>query len=88
MTIAVPEDLRPIWTGDSATLAWGQIVGTDHYGDPMRVHRVEVYLLDVPFAKVWEYVIDADGLPKVNEAGDDAESTARTVLLSSLPPMK
>jgi hypothetical protein len=95
----IPDGLEPLWVGDSATREWDAIFGTPYCDrlldwmcgegfSPGRVHRVEVYLLDAPFGRFFEYVNDEAGEIKLNEAGDDAATVIRTVLLSSLPPMK
>jgi hypothetical protein len=92
--------MEPVWVGDSSTREWDAIwADRDYYEqliewlrsegfDEKITYRVEVYLVDAPFAKVFQYATDDDGDIKLNEAGDDVELVTRTVLLSSLPPAK
>jgi hypothetical protein len=49
--------------------------------------RVEVYLVDAPFARLTFRVRDEDGKLAVNEAGDGMLTRSETALLSSLPPL-
>jgi hypothetical protein len=88
VSIAIPVDLQPLWVGDSNTAEWLEVwADRDYYDrlvawlrsegfDEKITHRVEVYLLDVPFAKVFQYVHNG------------ADSVVRTALLSSLPPAR
>lgn len=59
-----------------------------HNVDPKYVHRVEVYLLDAPFARVHQYDTDANGTVKLDP--DDPDDVAKLapfdVLLRELPP--
>lgn len=48
--------------------------------------RVEVFLLDAPFARLCFQVRDDDDRAVINEAGDGIVTRTETVLLSSLPP--
>lgn len=58
-----------------------------HGVDPMVTYRVEVLLLDAPFARVYQYEPDAEHIIKVNEDGTDAlYRDPFDVLLSELPP--
>lgn len=54
--------------------------------DVTDLRRIEAYLVDVPFARLWFRVRDDDGHVLLNEARDAALEQVETVLLSSLPP--
>jgi hypothetical protein len=54
--------------------------------DVAELVRVEVYLVDTPFAQLVFRVRDGDGKLAVNEAGDGMLTRSETALLSSLPP--
>ncbi|MEV4246985.1 hypothetical protein AB0J63_26675 [Streptosporangium canum] len=76
------------WNRASADAAWyDSLLGwvRQHGIDPPNTYRLEVYLLDCPFARVYEFDLDKDGRKYV--AGSDyARREPRDVLLSSLPP--
>lgn len=100
MTASIPDGLQPVWVGDSNAPEWECIYADRNYYqrliawlrsegfDEQVTHRVEVYLLDAPFARVHQWCTDERGRISVNEAGDDALTVVRTALLSSLPPAK
>lgn len=48
--------------------------------------RVEAYLVDAPFARLWFRVRDEEGRCLLNEARDEVLKREETQLLSSLPP--
>ena len=55
--------------------------------DPNETHRIEVYLIDAPFARVYQFAMTADGLRYIDDAtGKTAERKPFDVLLSELPP--
>ena len=56
--------------------------------DPGEVFRLEVFLIDCPFARVHEYDRDGDGNLRVEDVPPRriAVRPPRDVLLSSLPP--
>ena len=54
--------------------------------DAADLTRVEVYLVDAPFAWLVFHVRGKDGKCLVNETGDGVLTRLETVLLSSLPP--
>ena len=56
--------------------------------DPGEVFRLEVFLIDCPFARVHEYDRDDEGCLRVEDASPRriAVRPPRDVLLSSLPP--
>lgn len=89
--------LSPVWVGDAATREWSQICGTHFWHDCLTwladhdlsdkfVTRVEVYLLDAPFAKVWHAVRDEHGTIRLDDTGEDLLLNEFTIMLKSLPP--
>jgi hypothetical protein len=62
--------------------AWLALEGID----VAELVRIEVYLVDAPFARLVFRVRDEDGKLAVNEAGDGMLTRSETALLSSLPP--
>lgn len=58
--------------------------------DPGDIFRLEVFLIDCPFARVHEYDRDDDGCLRVEGLPPRAIAVRppRDVLLSSLPPVK
>jgi hypothetical protein len=58
--------------------------------DPGEVFRLEVFLIDCPFARVHEYDRDGDGRLRVEDLPPRriAVRPPRDVLVSSLPPVK
>ncbi|MGW4663203.1 hypothetical protein [Streptosporangium sandarakinum] len=64
-------------------LAWARSNGIT----PDDVTRLEVYLLDAPFARVYEYALDENGRRYLtNDGNDHARREPYNVLLTSLPP--
>lgn len=70
------------WAGDPRILAWCRAEGLN----PHEIYRLEVYLLDCPSARVYEYARDDDGNRYL--VGDDeaARREPHDVILTSLPP--
>lgn len=56
--------------------------------NPRNVYRLEVYLVDCPSGRIFEYDVDQEGNRYV-KAGQDEAARRRPydVILSSLPPM-
>lgn len=60
---------------------------SDHGIDPCGAYRVEFYLVDTPFARVFPYAESEAGWRYWDPAtGDAAVGEPRTVLLPALPP--
>lgn len=70
------------WRGDHQTLAWFRSEGID----PNQVHRLEVYLLDCPFARVYEFVTLNGARFFVAERDEYLRRDPYDVILASLPP--
>ncbi|WP_214317677.1 hypothetical protein [Nonomuraea sediminis] len=55
--------------------------------NPYSIYRLEVYLVDCPSARVYEYARDEDGRLIVDREREDVRRRPpRDVVLSSLPP--
>jgi hypothetical protein len=92
-----PEDLKPLavwdakdrpdWWTDGHTQQmcwWVQTRLTEHAGD---IHRIEFYLLDVPFAVVHKFALQDEGLKYLDVAtGQAAVEPPVIVPLAELPP--
>ncbi|MFD9950902.1 hypothetical protein ACFWYW_59195 [Nonomuraea sp. NPDC059023] len=69
------------WHGNPDVLAWMRAEGLD----PEQAYRLEVYLVDCPSARVYEY--DRNEAGERYLVGDDAaRREPYDVILSSLPP--
>ena len=98
MTDIVTAGLEPpLWVADSNAPGWLAFMNTPGYRrlcdwadaegiDTYATYRVEVYLLDALFAKIFKYVISDDGHLVSDECRDDIARTERFVILSSMPP--
>lgn len=69
------------WHGDF--LAWMRAEGMN----PNDARRVEVFVVDCPFARVTTYALTVDGKRIANDAGDELVTVEETMLVSSLPPL-
>jgi hypothetical protein len=70
------------WRGDPKILAWCRAEGLD----PEQIYRLEVYLLDAPFARVYEFVTLNGARFLVEERDDYLRRDPYDVILSTLPP--
>lgn len=66
-----------------AVTAWMRSEGID----PVEARRIEVFLVDTPFAKITTYVRHESGAIVFPAGTDVPEMTESTVVLSSLPPL-
>jgi hypothetical protein len=93
---AIPAGLEPLWVGDANSREWYRFFGSEqwrHLVDWLRsegfdegiTHRVEIFLLDAPFARIHHYIPNERGYPRLNDTRDDVLSKVTTILLSSLP---
>ena len=88
MNALLVEDAHGAWHDKhpayrNAVTAWMRSEGID----PTGVRRIEVFLVDTPFAKVTTYVRHESGGIVWHAGTDDPEMTESAVLLSSLPPL-
>ena len=94
MTALIPEGLEPLAVWDSVseygfaavTVARGEWARR-HLGDPAFIYRVEIYLLDSPFAVVHSYARNANGY-KYHDPDEDGPAKLEPVVvpLDELPP--
>ncbi|MGS2645863.1 hypothetical protein [Streptosporangium sp. G12] len=69
------------WHGE--LLAWMLAEGMA----PNDTRRVEVFVVDCPFARVTRYALTENGKRIANDAGDELVTVEETMLVSSLPPL-
>jgi hypothetical protein len=91
---------EPLAVYDVHEDGWEQLTAQEQYQvrlwvveqgmDPGDIFRLEVFLIDCPFARVYEFDRDEDGSLRVEDQPpwDFAVRPPRDVLLSSLPPVK
>jgi len=102
VSVQVPEGLEPlaIWEarddafwqrhGDSGfifaeAISWAERHGVVKSED--RVYRIEFYLVDAPFAIVYRYALNEDGMVPVDaETGGPATEPPALLPLGELPP--
>ncbi|MFD9950965.1 hypothetical protein ACFWYW_59350 [Nonomuraea sp. NPDC059023] len=70
------------WHGDPEVLAWMRAEGLD----PDQVYRLEIYLVDCPSARVYEYATVQGARILVPAREEYLRRKPYDVILSSLPP--